>query len=85
MTLPSNVVRAAALVLEPGDVVHWPAGGPAHQLRNESGEDASYLVFGTDLPWDVSEFPESGELYVAALGERGRLELLGYMEGELDS
>ena len=76
--------RESSCALEPGDVVHWPAGGPAHQLRNESAEEASYLVFGTDRSWDVIELPERDEIYVAALGERGQLQTLEYYAGEVE-
>jgi uncharacterized cupin superfamily protein len=69
--------------LVPGDIVHWPALSAAHQLQNVSTEDAVFLVFGTDRPWNLIEFPELDELHSAALQEHGRLERLDYYAGEL--
>jgi uncharacterized cupin superfamily protein len=74
----------SSCALEPGDLVHWSAQGPAHQLCNESGEEAGYLVFGTDRAWDVIELPERGELYVKAFEQTGCVDALEYYDGELD-
>ncbi len=68
--------------LHPGDLVHWAPGGPAHRVDNPGGRDAVYLVLGTDRPWDVVDFVERGDLYVAALGEVGTLEPRDYWDGE---
>lgn len=69
-------------VLEPGDIAHWPAKSAARQLINLDTEDATLLAFGTERPWNVVEFPELGELYCAALDQRGRFERLDYFAGE---
>lgn len=55
--------------LAPGDGVHWAPGGlVAHQLLNETDDDALLLVIGTDRASDdVVHYPERGEVLVAAL------------------
>lgn len=59
--------------LRPGDFVSWRAGDEvAHQVLAERGE-STVLVVGTSHPGDVVVFPEQGQIYVAALGEKGRL------------
>lgn len=59
--------------LEPGDFVLWRASdGVAHQILAEQGP-ATVLVVGTSHPGDVIVFPERDEVYVAALGKKGRL------------
>ena len=71
------------VVLEPGDLVHWPPADPvAHQLRNEGDQDALLLVVGDEQPDDVCVMPERGELWASALGELGVLTPTSYWEGE---
>lgn len=45
--------------LSPGDALAWPHGaGPAHCLRNDSAQAASYLVIGTRLARDSVHYPD---------------------------
>jgi len=71
------------IVLEPGDVVHWPADEPlAHQIVNESDDDAVLLVAGDEQPDDVCVMPERGDIWAAALEQVGVLQPCSYWEGE---
>lgn len=56
------------VALAPGHGVHWAPGDlVAHQLLNESDQDALLLVIGTDrVADDLVIYPERGEVLVAA-------------------
>lgn len=65
------------------DVVHFgPARPIAHQLLNESRDDALLLVVGTDDPQDVTVFPERDRVFVKALGCSGPFDATDYWAGE---
>jgi uncharacterized cupin superfamily protein len=52
-------------VLQPGDVVAFPAGlAGAHELRNDSVESASLLIVSTMVAPEINVFPDTGELWV---------------------
>lgn len=54
-----------ARLLQPGDVVAFPAGrAGAHELRNDGDEDVSVLIVSTMLAPEVNLFPDTGELWV---------------------
>jgi uncharacterized cupin superfamily protein len=70
-------------VLQPRDVVHFGPGHPlAHQVLNESDEDALLLVIGTDDPQDLTVFPERDRIYVKALGTSAPFQRASYWDGE---
>ena len=46
----------------PGDFVHFPPGGPAHQLINDGTEPLVYLGLGAGVGVDVVEYPDSGKV-----------------------
>ncbi len=46
----------------PGDFVAVPAGGPAHQLRNDGDEPLVYVGMAAVSGADVVEYPESGKV-----------------------
>lgn len=51
--------------LEAGEVVACPAGRRgAHRIRNESAEAARVLILSTMRAPEITEFPETGELWV---------------------
>lgn len=41
-----------------GDFAAFPAGGPAHKLRNSSSEELVYLMGGEAMAVEVADFPE---------------------------
>ncbi len=49
-----------------GDVIAFPAGGPAHQLVNTSQEDLRYLSVSTMIAADIIEYPDSGKIALRA-------------------
>jgi uncharacterized cupin superfamily protein len=58
-----------------------PATRIAHSFR--AGPDGlTYLAYGTREPNDIEWFPRSNKLYFRGLGVMGRVELLGYHDGE---
>ncbi|MCG8425203.1 MAG: cupin domain-containing protein [Proteobacteria bacterium] len=52
----------------PGDFAAFPAGGPAHQLRNSSSEELVYLMGGESMSVEVADFPEQN-LRMARIGD----------------
>jgi len=46
----------------PGDFVHFPPGGPAHQLVNDGTEPLVYLGLGAGVGADVDEYPDSDKV-----------------------
>ena len=65
-----------------GHVISRPAGtGEAHAFR--AGADGlTLLAFGTRVPDDVCWYPRSQKVFFRGLGVIGRLETLGYWDGE---
>jgi uncharacterized cupin superfamily protein len=49
----------------PGDFVHFPPGGPAHQLVNDGAEPLVYLGLGAGVGADVVEYPDSDKVAAA--------------------
>lgn len=48
----------------PGDFIGFPAGGPAHLMKNPFGEDLIYLSGGENLEVEVGDFPRLGKRLV---------------------
>jgi len=44
----------------PGDFIGYPAGGPAHVMRNTGAEALRCIVVGQRLEHDVGDYPEKG-------------------------
>jgi uncharacterized cupin superfamily protein len=73
----------------PGDYVSFPAGGPAHQLRNPGSEPLVYLGLSAAQGVDVVQYPDSGKLAasVGTLPARRRWmfregQQVDYLDGE---
>lgn len=68
--------------VRPGSVVGRPPGtGVAHAFR--AGDDALvYLAYGTREPNDIAYYPRSGKVSLRGVGVMGRIEPLGYWDGE---
>jgi uncharacterized cupin superfamily protein len=57
--------------LAEGDVVPFPRGPEGgHQIRNDGGSPARVLIVSAVADPDVSEYPETGKVGIAAGGER---------------
>jgi uncharacterized cupin superfamily protein len=68
-------VRAGHVIARP------PATGVAHTIR--SGLDGlTYLAYGTRVPNDICFYPRSGKVALGGVGVIGRIEQLGYWDGE---
>jgi uncharacterized cupin superfamily protein len=65
-----------------GSVVARPAGtGVSHQFRaGDSG--LTYLAYGTREPGDVCYYPRSNKISFRGVGVIGRIQKLGYWDGE---
>lgn len=62
---PTLEIPTGARQLKPGDVVAFPAGrGGAHRIRNGTRESCRIFVASTMLAPEITEFPESGELWM---------------------
>jgi uncharacterized cupin superfamily protein len=60
-----RTVQDPGRVLQPGDVVAFPAGlTGAHELRNDSAEPVSLLIVSTMAAPEINVFPDTGELWV---------------------
>lgn len=69
--------------LKPGSVVARPAGtGKAHAVRGGEG-GITYLAFGERDSNDMTWYPNSKKVYFRGLGVMGRIEPLGYYDGEV--
>jgi uncharacterized cupin superfamily protein len=65
----------------PGHVVVRPAGtGVAHHFRAD--EELVYLAYGPRHPGDICFYPRSGKIAFRGVGVLGRMERLGYWDGE---
>lgn len=63
LTLDSDVSAIGA-----GDFAAFPAGGPAHQLKNTGDEELVYLMGGESVAVEVADFPEQN-LRMTRLGD----------------
>jgi uncharacterized cupin superfamily protein len=70
------------LPVRPGSVVGRPPGTRvAHAFR--AGDEAlAYLAYGTREPNDIAYYPRSGKVNLRGVGVMGRIEPLGYWDGE---
>ena len=59
----------------PGDFLGFPAGGPAHAMRNDGPEDLVYLMAGERRAADVVDYPRQAKRLIKALGERQMIDL----------
>ena len=56
----------------PGDFVHFPPGGPAHQLVNDGTEPLVYLGLGAGIGADVVEYPDSDKVAASVVAGAAR-------------
>ena len=55
-----------------GDFVGFPAGGPAHAMKNTGSADLVYLVGGNRPDFDVTDYPRAGKRMYLVAGADGR-------------
>jgi uncharacterized cupin superfamily protein len=68
--------------VRPGHVVGRPPGtGISHSFR-AGATDLVYLAYGTREPNDIAYYPRSGKVSLRGVGVMGRIEPLGYWDGE---
>jgi uncharacterized cupin superfamily protein len=68
--------------VRPGSVIARPPGtGVAHALRAGDG-GLEFLAYGTREPGDMCYYPRSDKVSFRGLGVIGRVERLGYWDGE---
>jgi uncharacterized cupin superfamily protein len=83
---PTVRLPAGEDVLEPGDVVCFPAGPDgAHQVRNTSEEPARVAIFSTRNEFGIAEYPDSDKVGIWAGDEHYMLRRsaqLDYLDGE---
>lgn len=59
----------------PGDFMGFPAGGPAHVMRNEGPDDLVYLMAGEHRTADVVDYPHKKKRLLRVLGNRQFIDL----------
>lgn len=59
----------------PGDFMGFPAGGPAHVMRNDGPEDLVYLMAGERRDAHVVDYPRKNKRLLKALGNRQMIDL----------
>lgn len=59
----------------PGDFLGFPAGGPAHAMRNDGPEDLVYLMAGERRDADVVDYPRKAKRLLKALDHRQMTDL----------
>lgn len=91
----SGIVRTpdGETPIGPGDFVSFPAGGVAHQLRNDGTEPLVYVAISANTAGvDIVEYPESGKI-AASIGKGPARKRYGfrtkdqvdYFDGEKDA
>jgi uncharacterized cupin superfamily protein len=70
--------------LRPGDVVGRPPGTRIAHSIVAGPEGITYLAYGTREPNDICYYPRSNTIAFRGVGVLGRIEPLGYGEGEPD-
>jgi uncharacterized cupin superfamily protein len=68
--------------LRPGTVVGRPPGSRVAHAFRAGGFDLVYLAYGTREPNDIVYYPRSGKVSLRGVGVMGRIEPLGYWDGE---
>jgi uncharacterized cupin superfamily protein len=68
--------------VRPGMVVGRPPGSRVAHAFRAGGFDLVYLAYGTREPNDIAYYPRSGKVSLRGVGVMGRIEPLGYWDGE---
>jgi uncharacterized cupin superfamily protein len=68
--------------VRPGTVVGRPPGSRVAHAFRAGGADLVYLAYGTREPNDIVYYPRSGKVSLRGVGVMGRIEPLGYWDGE---
>jgi uncharacterized cupin superfamily protein len=68
--------------LRPGSVVGRPPGSRIAHAFRAGAADFVYLAYGTREPNDIVYYPRSGKVSLRGVGVMGRIEPLGYWDGE---
>lgn len=68
--------------VRPGSVVGRPPGTRVPHSFRAGGSDLVYLAYGTREPNDIAFYPRSGKVSLRGVGVMGRIEPLGYWDGE---
>jgi uncharacterized cupin superfamily protein len=68
--------------VRPGSVVGRPPGSRVAHAFRAGGADLVYLAYGTREPNDIVYYPRSGKVSLRGVGVMGRIQPLGYWDGE---
>jgi uncharacterized cupin superfamily protein len=68
--------------VRPGSVVGRPPGTRVPHAFRAGDADLVYLAYGTREPNDIAYYPRSGKVNLRGVGVMGRIEPLGYWDGE---
>jgi uncharacterized cupin superfamily protein len=65
-----------------GSIVGRPPGTRVPHAFRAGAADLVYLAYGTREPNDIAYYPRSGKVSLRGVGVMGRIEPLGYWDGE---
>ena len=68
--------------VRPGSVAGRPPGTRVPHAFRAGATDLVYLAYGTREPNDITYYPRSGKVSLRGVGVMGRIEPLGYWDGE---
>jgi uncharacterized cupin superfamily protein len=68
--------------VRPGSVAGRPPGSRVPHAFRAGAADLVYLAYGTREPNDIVYYPRSGKVSLRGVGVMGRIEPLGYWDGE---
>ncbi len=68
--------------VRPGSVAGRPPGSRVAHAFRAGAADLTYLAYGTREPNDIVYYPRSGKVSLRGVGVMGRIEPLGYWDGE---
>jgi uncharacterized cupin superfamily protein len=68
--------------VRPGSVVARPPGTRVAHAFRAGDADLAYLAYGTREPNDIAFYPRSGKVNLRGVGVMGRIDPLGYWDGE---
>lgn len=68
--------------VRPGTVVGRPPGTRVAHAFRASATELVFLAYGTREPNDIAYYPRSGKVNLRGIGVMGRIERLGYWDGE---
>jgi uncharacterized cupin superfamily protein len=71
----TEILGGTSQEIGPGDFIGFPAGGAAHETRNDGTEPLVCLVIGQRLAQDVVDYPRKGKRLYRNSGQRDMVDV----------